>query len=122
MKDSGITVHGDRFARVAIFNYQERVEGKNVTIRIEAPWYYSTTFGYTCQSQLEIDISSLQIIVNGQTAHISSYDLWTQEKLLMPARLIIDFIYYSSDSGVLIEKTQYNDYSWDPPVRETFGP
>lgn len=121
MAETGIALTVDYEARLAVFSMSETVDGKTVALRIHAPWQYTTGTGYGCQSRFDMDFSGLSITVGNETVYVSSYDLYTSEKILMPAVLEILYIFYTPETGTMLTRIQNNDLSWEPPVFETFG-
>ena len=119
-EQEGVSIEVDPVNQIAYFTLSQTVDGSLVTIRIEAPWTVTIGQPYACMVRLQIDLSWMRITVDGQSVYVNSSDLWTQEQILMPMILIIDFIFQTPDSGVSLETVEYNNGTRDPPVRAVF--
>ncbi|HSH08943.1 MAG TPA: hypothetical protein VK995_01050, partial [Oceanipulchritudo sp.] len=122
LQQDGITVTVNSELSMAVISAQEIVDGKLVTITIEAPWLYTTRVDYPSHARFELDFSYIQITMDGETITVHSSEFWNLAKVLMPMRLSIDFFFHSQDSGVAVQLVEYNNGTFDPPVREPFGP
>lgn len=118
----GITFEWDPEHFLAIFSMSGVSEGKQVLIRIEAPWQYLPHIDYPSHASFTLDLSWILVTVDGQTVAVHASQLWTEAGLLLPMTLRMDLFFVTPDSGYASTVITYNNGYSDPPVREPFSP
>jgi hypothetical protein len=121
MTGEGMSFEVDGDEQRVVFTFQEVVDNKLATVTIASPWSYRTGEGYACQSRFEIDMSSIHLRWGTDEVWVQSTELWTQSNIVLPTRLVIDFIFYAPEAGVFLQWIEYNNGVRDPPERSFFA-
>lgn len=118
---AGIAFEWNADLSLAIFSMSGVSEGRQILIRIEAPWQYNPHVDYPSHATFALDLSWILVTVDGQTAGLHASELWSEAGLIVPMALNVDLFFLTPDSGYARTVITYNNGCSGAPLREPFS-